>query len=160
MEKIGIEKSPFSKVDQIGVIVRDMDKAIEYYQALGMGPFKPLKVTHTERRIYGKVVTDVKNVIRVTQMGQVQLELIQPLAGQSIQSEFLERHGEGINHLGFFVDDVDKEMARLVQRGFRVIASTRFAGGGGGAYFDTDRVAGVLFEIIQWPPHLAATRGT
>jgi methylmalonyl-CoA/ethylmalonyl-CoA epimerase len=160
MGKIGPEKLPFSKVDQIGVIVRDMDKAIDYYQALGMGPFNPLKVTHTERRVYGKVVTDVKNVIRATQIGQVQLELIQPLAGQSIQRKFLDRHGEGINHLGFFVDDVDGETDKMIQKGFRVIANTRYVGGGGGAYFDTGKVGGVLFELIQWPPHLVATGGT
>ncbi len=33
------EQLPFSKVDQIGVIVRDIDKAVEYYQSLGIGPF-------------------------------------------------------------------------------------------------------------------------
>jgi methylmalonyl-CoA/ethylmalonyl-CoA epimerase len=160
MEKTSTEKLPFSRVDQIGIIVRDMDKAIEYYQSLGIGPFESMGITHTERRVYGKVVTDVKNVVRVAQMGQVQLELVQPVAGKSIQSEFLERHGEGINHLGVFVDDVDREMDKLVQRGFRVIANTRFAGGGGGAYFDTDRIGGVLLEVVQWPPHIAATRKT
>ncbi|HJX69822.1 MAG TPA: VOC family protein [Dehalococcoidia bacterium] len=160
MEKVGTEKPPFSKVDQIGVIVRDMDKAIEYYQDLGIGPFKPMGTIAVDRRVYGKVVTDVKNLIRVTQMGQVQLELIQPLAGQSIQREFLDRHGEGINHLGFFVDDVDEETAKMTQKGFKVIANTRYVGGGGGDYFDTGKVGGVLFEVIQWPPHLAATGGT
>ncbi|HJX69823.1 MAG TPA: VOC family protein, partial [Dehalococcoidia bacterium] len=152
MEKISTEKLPFSRVDQIGVIVRDMDKAVEYYQSLGIGPFESMGIAHTERRVYGKVVTDVKNVVRVARMGQVQLELVQPAEGKSIQREFLDRHGEGINHLGFFVDDVDKEMAKMIQRGFKVIASTRFVGGGGGAYFDTGRIGGVLLEVVQWPP--------
>ena len=153
MEKIGIEESPFSKVAQIGVIVRDMDKAIEYYQSLGIGPFEPLKTTSTDRKAYGKPAPDVKNLVRVTQMGQVQFELVQPVSGESVQKEFLEGRGEGINHLGFLVDDLDKEVAKLVEKGFKVTSSVKFVGGGGVAYLDTDRVGGVMFELIQWPLH-------
>ena len=151
MEKIGIEESPFSKVAQIGVIVRDMDKAIEYYQSLGIGPFEPLKTTSTDRKAYGKPAPDVKNLVRVAQMGQVQFELVQPVSGESVQKEFLEGRGEGINHLGFFVDDLDKEVAKLVEKGFKVISSGKLVGGGGFAYLDTDKVGGIMFELIQRP---------
>jgi len=153
MEKIGIEESPFSKVAQIGVIVRDMDKAIEYYQSLGIGPFEPLKTTSTDRKAYGKPAPEVKNLVRVAQMGQVQFELVQPVSGESVQKEFLESRGEGINHLGFLVDDLDNEVAKLVEKGFKVTNSVKFIGGGGVAYLDTDKVGGVMFELIQWPPH-------
>ena len=33
-------KSPFSKLVQVGVVVKDMDKTIEQLTALGMGPFE------------------------------------------------------------------------------------------------------------------------
>ena len=36
------EDSPFSKAEHIGVVVRNMDRAVEYYESLGIGPFKPL----------------------------------------------------------------------------------------------------------------------
>ena len=36
------DKSLFSKVDHIGVVVRDIDKAVEYYESLGIGPFEPV----------------------------------------------------------------------------------------------------------------------
>ena len=38
MEKSRTEKSLFSKVDRAGLVVSDLDKAIEYYEALGIGP--------------------------------------------------------------------------------------------------------------------------
>jgi len=147
-----IENLPYMKVDQVGVIVRDMDRAVEYYQALGIGPFESLNVVPADRKVYGKPADDVKNLARVAQMGQLQFELIQPVSGESVQKEFLESKGEGINHLGFFVDDIDKEVAKLVEKGFKVISNGKFVGGGGFAYFDTDKVGGVQFELIQWPP--------
>lgn len=46
------ENSLFSKIDQIGIVVKDMDKAIEHYQSLGIGPFELLKMTPAlERRV-------------------------------------------------------------------------------------------------------------
>ena len=152
MEKSGIEKSPFSKVDQVGVMVRNMDKAIEYFQSLGIGPFEPLNVTAIDRKVYGKPADDVHNLARAAQLGPIQFELLQPISGESVQKEFLEKHGEGINHLAFFVDDIDKEVAKLEEKGFESISSGKFAEGGGFAYLDTDKVGGIMFELIQWPP--------
>jgi len=149
MEKTSIEKLPFLRIDHVGVVVKDMDRAIEYYSSLGIGPFEPLRVTVTERKVWGKRVENIKLKVRVTQMGPVQFELIEPVEGESIQKEFLESKGEGINHLGFFVDDIDKEVAKLVKKGFKVISSGRWLGGGF-AYFDTDKVGGVQTELIQW----------
>lgn len=153
MEKSEAQKSSSLQIDQVGVVVRDIDKAVEYYSSFGIGPFESLNVNITEREVYGKPADDVKNIVKVAQMGRVDLELVQPAAGESIQKEFLERHGEGINHLGFFVDDLDQEVAKLVEKGFKVIMSAKFIGGGGFAYLDTEKVGGVQFELIQWPPH-------
>ena len=152
MNKYGAEKSPFSKVDHIGVIVRDMDKAIEQYQALGIGPFEPLSETPTDRKLYGKPADDIRNKVRVAQMGNIRFELAQPVSGESIQKEFLERRGEGINHLSFAVDDLDKEVAKLAEKGFKVAFRGKFQEGGGFAYFDTDKVGGVIFALEQLPP--------
>ena len=116
-----IEGLPFSKVDQIGVVVRDMDKAIEYYQSLGIGPFESLKLEIAERIMRGKPVTpgSMKNIVSLAQMDSVQYELIEPVFGNSLFSEFLETRGEGIHHLGFFVADIDKEIAKLEEKGFK-----------------------------------------
>ena len=149
------EKSPFSNVDQIGVIVRDMDKAIEYYQSLGIGPFELFKSrVYIERKVLGKPINvdDIKFKVKKARMGPVELELIEPGEGESLWREFLETRGEGINHLGFLVEDIDKEMAKLEEKGVKVLYSSKFQNGGGAAYFDTGKIGGVLLELIQRPP--------
>ena len=153
MKKSPSGRSPFSKIDQVGVVVRDLKRAVEHYSSFGIGPFKPLNVTRIERKVYGRPASDVRNISRMAQMGSVQFELIQPVFGESVQREFLESRGEGINHLGFFVDNVDREVARLEEKGFKVISSVKYAGGGEVAYLDTDKIGGVIFELIQWPSH-------
>ena len=45
----------FSEPHHLAVIVKDMDEAIEYYQALGFGPFEPVKVVHTDRKLFPSV---------------------------------------------------------------------------------------------------------
>jgi catechol 2,3-dioxygenase-like lactoylglutathione lyase family enzyme len=89
------ERSTFSSVHQIGVIVRDIDEAVAFYEDLGIGPFEAPKgpAPIFDRQVYGKPAPDVKNRIGTTQMGAVQLELVQPVSGKSLQMEFLEKHG-------------------------------------------------------------------
>jgi len=151
MEKMGAEKSPFAKVDQVGIIVKDINEAVKYYESLGIGPFETLKgITVIERKVYGRVAEDVSLNVRIAQAGPLQIELIQPSGGKSPWKDFLDTKGEGINHLGFFIDDIEKETAKLEEKGFKVLCSSRFENGGGAVYFDIDRVGGVLFELIQW----------
>jgi catechol 2,3-dioxygenase-like lactoylglutathione lyase family enzyme len=155
MENVEAEKSPFSKVNQIGVVVRDMDRAVEYYQSLGIGPFEPLQnVIFVYKEVLGKAIDpdSIKLKIRIAKVGPVDLELIQPIEGESLWKEFLETRGEGINHLGFLVEDIDKEEAKLVAKGFTVLYRSRFKNGGGATYFDTGKIGGVLLELMKWPP--------
>jgi len=152
MEKIEIGKSPFSKLHHIGAIVSDVDKTAEYYESLGIGPFDPLVLSPKERILRGKPADDLKLKIRMAHVGPVRFELIQPVAGKgSIWKEFLDSRGEGISHLAFLVDDLDKEEAELVKKGLNVIFRVRFQNGGGTTYLETDKVGGVVFELFQRP---------
>jgi len=150
-----IEKSPFSEVSQVGVIVQDMERTIKYFESLRIGPFKSLKkLNYLSRRFRGEPI-DVDSVVNlkimIAQMGQLQLELIEPGEGALHWREFLDSKGEGIHHLGFYVDDIEKEQAKLVANGVRVLYESRFQNGGGAAYFETNEVGGVLLELIQSP---------
>ena len=154
------EKSAFSKLDHIGVIVRDADKAVEYYQSLGIGPFVLIadKINIIEKRVRGKPIPldGMINKEYNGKMGSLQLQVLQPVAGDYYWKEFLETKGEGIQHLGFSVDDIDKETAKMEEKGFEVLYRSRFKGGGGATYFDTGKVGGVLIELLQWPPKYLA----
>lgn len=135
--------------DHVGVVVRDLEKAMEYFQSLGIGPFiaTPSEVT-TERKVYGKPA-DIKLKGAHAQLGPIKFELIQPVAGESVQKEFLVNKGEGINHIGFIVDDLDREVARLGEKGFQVISSGKIPPRGGFAYVGTHKVGGVIIELMK-----------
>jgi 4-hydroxyphenylpyruvate dioxygenase-like putative hemolysin len=134
-----------------------MDRAVEYYESLGIGPFQPItelipKVAHLrERIIRGEPAPLTRQVInKLAKVGPVFLELLQPLEEPSFWRDFLETKGEGVQHLAFLVDDIDAEEARLVEKGVSVTYRIRFEGGGGDTYFETYEVGGVLLAIVQF----------
>ena len=141
------------KLHHVTAVVRDMDKTIEYYQSLGIATFEPeflLKSTDYDYKVYGKTPdTIVKLRIRFVQIGSSQLELIQPVEGESPQKEFLASKGEGINHIGYTVDDLNKETDKLVKKGIKIIFSGKRQTGGF-AYFDTPKVGNVIAEPIKY----------
>ena len=149
------EKSPFLNLHHIGVVVRDMDRVTKYYESLGLGPFEPVGsgVKRLEQKMLGKHV-DILTLItpRIGRVGQIKMELIQPLGGESLWQEFLDTKGEGVHHLAFYVDDINKEEAKLVERGLPILFHLRFQGGGGAAYFDTRKFGGFITEIVHWAP--------
>lgn len=141
------------KFDHVGIVVRDMDKAIAYYQALGIGPFE---TKHPDRPLPGwahvGLPSDVEVKIRVADLGTIRLELIQPIKGESIHKKYLDAKGEGIDHICFEVDDINQETENMIKEGFKAILSGRNTQGGGGfTYFDVDQVGGIKFELVQWP---------
>ena len=146
-------------VSQIGVVVRDVRKAADYYSSLfGIGPFTvyefvPEKHWHMEELTYSKVL------MGKAMWGNIELELITPLEGKSIHKDFLESHGEGLQHLGFNVPHFDELYERFIQEGFKPLLRGEtyvetYKGYLKACYFDTRRVGGIIFEIIwkSWLP--------
>jgi len=142
-------KSPFSNVIQIGVVVKDMEKAIERLTALGMGPFEhrliPPDATETYRGEPFKPNERLK--ISVSNLGNTEIELIQPTEGGSPHKEFLDSMGEGVQHIACLVEDVDKEVDELIKKGVTVLLRSRRKNGGV-AYLDLG-VAGLIVELVQ-----------
>jgi len=102
----------------------------------------------TERWVRGKP-SHYECRLRFAQIGPVELELIEPIKGECLQKEFLDSKGEGIHHLGFFVDDLDTEVSNLVRHGIEVIQSGKRLTGGGFAYLNTNAIGGIVLELIQ-----------
>ncbi|MDP6043475.1 MAG: VOC family protein [Dehalococcoidales bacterium] len=144
-----------TKFHHMGVLVKNLDEAVEYFQALGIGPFGPSNLVHTDRVVYGKSAPDVKNIVKATKIGPIGIELIQPVSGESPPKRILESRGEGIYHIAFVVDDIEEATSIMMEAGFKVIYSSKNEGGGGMAFFDTDRVGGIVIELEELPPHLA-----
>jgi len=142
------------KFHHVAVVVRDMDKAIEYYQSLGIATFQPEFMldssTYTDYKVYGKTPDTIdKTRMRFVQLGSFILELVQPVEGESIYKEFLKSKGEGFHHIAFSVDDLEGETAKLAKKGIPVITRVKLQTGTGFAYFDIGKVGNVIIELIQ-----------
>ena len=130
------------KFHHIGSVVRDVDEAVEYYQSLGIVDTATDHVTMEGKK--------AKLVGRVIYIGSLMIELWQPIRGETVQQEFLNSRGEGMNHIAFHVDDLDKERDKLVEKGIPVVFSVKDQNGDM-AYFDARKVGNILIELIQPP---------
>jgi methylmalonyl-CoA/ethylmalonyl-CoA epimerase len=130
------------KFDHIGAVVRDVDKTVEYYQSLGIVDEATDRVTMEGKK--------AKLIGRFIHIGSLLSELWQPVRGETIQQEFLNSRGEGVNHIAFHVDDLDREKEKMAEKGIPVVFTVRDENGYM-AYFDARKVGNVLIELIQPP---------
>jgi catechol 2,3-dioxygenase-like lactoylglutathione lyase family enzyme len=144
---------PWSRAYQVAVVVSDLDRAVAFYESLGIGPFREGPSAHTvERIVRGVPSPETKVAGRIAQLGPIELELFQPLEGPSIQREFLETRGEGPIHVCAYTDDLQRDVAWMAERGTDVISFGRLSDGGSFAYFDTVAVGGLVLELYELGP--------
>ena len=135
---------------QVGVVVRDLDQAVAFYERLGIGPFEEGPSAHAvERKIYGETSTDAKVEGRLAQMGNIEFELLQPVSGRTVQGDFLEEHGEGVVHICAHTEDLERDIEELTELGYEVISEGKLSDGGRFAYFDTRAVGGLILELFE-----------
>ena len=153
MEKKSGKQAPFSTLHHIAVVVKDIDRAVKFYTSIGIGPFKDYPPLKEYVKINVPDEIGFHNLkMKIAQIGPIELQLIEPGEGKTIHKDFLEKRGEGVYHLGFVVDDVDRSETEVRNMGLKVIASGRREDGSGFSYFDTVKKAGVTLLVRQSPP--------
>jgi hypothetical protein len=149
--------SPLSLVgrslEQVAFVVRDLAAAQKFFgQSMGIPRFYVIDnfgSRATAKTFRGRPA-EHNFSIAIAYSGNTQIELIQHLSGDTCYKEFLERGGEGLQHLGFFLDDREQHdwvLAEFGKNGFSVLQSGRF-GGASYTYFDTERAIGAVMEIV------------
>ena len=140
-------------VDQIGIVVQDLRSMAEnLYRLLGIGPFRifewPIEGINPQSTYYGEP-EQYRLLLGFARQGATQIELIEPLEGQNIWSDFLEKNGTGLHHFRIVVPDFDEKVNQLEKSGFKKIASGTGAHiGSEWAYFDTaDLLNGIVIEL-------------
>ena len=137
-------------ITQIGIVVKDLEKAIEYFSSLGLGPFSVRTAFHPAATVRGKSVSyEVK--IGTSQQGPIELELIEYLKGVTIHEEFLREKGEGLHHIRFRVKDIEATLEKFAKKGVGILQEDRFVSGGGIAFLDTEKIGGTILEVSQGP---------
>jgi methylmalonyl-CoA/ethylmalonyl-CoA epimerase len=127
------------KVDHIGILVGNLDEAIKLY-ADCFGAEVDRVETVPEQGVKAAILS----------WGQgANLELLEPLPGSNV-AKVLEKRGEGLHHITFEVDDVDKELGRLSGRGIELIDKKSRPGlEGMVAFIHPKSLRGVLVELCQ-----------
>ena len=82
-------------------------------------------------------------------MGAVVYEFAQPLEKETTYGEFLTKKGEGAYSLDFTVDDLEKETARLIYKGVRLVLSGKTKNGSAFAFFDARTVGNLMVKLVQ-----------
>ncbi|HKL14060.1 MAG TPA: methylmalonyl-CoA epimerase [Balneolaceae bacterium] len=127
-------------IDHIGIAVSDLNKAISTYEKI-----LNKKLTKTERVESEKVET------AFFETGESKVELLGPTDASSVIQKFVEKKGEGIHHVAFEVDDIQKEMDRLEAEGFTLLNEKPKQGADNKlvAFIHPKNNHGVLIELCQ-----------
>jgi methylmalonyl-CoA/ethylmalonyl-CoA epimerase len=151
-------KEQFKICLQIGAVVTNLDQTVQtLIEVFGFGPFRifdwpPPERTDIEEYYYGKRV-HFKARKAFTDMGPVELELIQPLEGESIYFDFLREHGPGLHHIRFNIPELEPVVEYLAQKDIPVSQmGSGLRPGTLWANFDTEKLIGFTMEVMKALP--------
>jgi methylmalonyl-CoA epimerase len=127
------------QVDHIGILVSNLDEAIKLYKDCFGAEVDKIE-TLAERGVKAAILSLPQGA---------DLELLEPLPGSNM-AKILEKRGEGLHHITFEVDDVNKELSHLSQRGIELIDKKARPGFEGMvAFIHPKSLRGVLVELCQ-----------
>jgi hypothetical protein len=124
------------KIGQIGIVVKDLEKASSFLQKIGIGPFEIVDVeTKTGKLKVG-----------MFQQGELMVELIQPIEGDNFHSRWLKEKGQGINHILYITENFDTDCEKMKDLGLEIVFQDQ-ALGGRFTYFDAQDECGLVLEV-------------
>lgn len=128
------------KIDHLGIAVKSIEEALKIYMDI-LG----LKVTGEE------VVEEQKVRTAFIPVGESKIELLESTAPDGPIAKHIEKRGEGIQHIAFKVDNIEKALKSLKQKGVRLIdEKPRFGAGGAKiAFIHPKDTKGVLIELCE-----------
>ncbi len=130
------------KIDHIAIAVRDIDEAAEFFaETLG------LTLGGIEE------VAEQKTKVAFIQIGEVRIELVQPMVPDSPVGKFIDKRGEGIHHIALSTDAVEDDLKALADKGVRLIDKKPKTGAHGAkiAFLHPKSSHGVLTELCERP---------
>ncbi|MBK8881338.1 MAG: VOC family protein [Bacteroidales bacterium] len=141
------------KVVQVAIVVRDIEASSKLWaELLGM-PVPEISTTrpgHEVKEIYRGKPSEGQVKLTFFNLGQVVIELLQPISEGTSWKEFLDKKGEGVQHLGFQVEDPGKTSKALEQAGYPIIHQGRYDSDDGTyIYHETLDALGVVIELLH-----------
>ena len=126
-------------IDHIGVAVKDIDAALEFFGRVFGAP-----------RAEVALLEDQGVRAALIQVGQTRLELLEPVDAAGAVGRFIERRGEGLHHLALNVDGIGEKLRILDGQGLRLIdRQPRDGLSGTIGFIHPSAVFGVLTELVE-----------
>ena len=121
-------------ISHIGVVVDDLDEAVKFYgEIFGVGPFEIVDFDAADTDFFYSYGKPAKPKMRAAMYynGDFFLELVEVTEGESVHTEFFGKHGEGLQHLCFMVEETEQVLKKLEPRGIKPVLDYRFSSGEG-----------------------------
>jgi len=128
------------KIEHIGIAVKDLEVSNKVFASLFGKPHYKIEIVESEGVITSFFMS-----------GPNKVELLQATREDSPIARFIDKKGEGIHHIAFSVDDIEKELQRLKNEGFELIHKTPKKGADNKliAFLHPRSTNGVLIELCQ-----------
>ena len=129
-----------SHIEHIGIAVKSLTESIKYYEeVLGLTCYAI------------EEVADKKVKTAFFMVGQTKIELLESTDPEGPIGKFIENKGEGIHHLAFAVNNIEKSLAEAEEKGIRLIDKTPRKGAEGLTigFLHPKSTIGVLTEFCE-----------
>jgi methylmalonyl-CoA/ethylmalonyl-CoA epimerase len=113
----------------VGIVVSDLEAATARYGALFGGTFRTFEYTKPASRIAERPSASARLRLAYGRYGGMTLEFVEPRDADSTYAVFLDRHGPGVHHLGFWVPDLPRAVQGALELGGQVTSATITASG-------------------------------
>lgn len=126
------------KIEHIGVAVKSLEEAERFY-------VEGLSIDVLDREIHGDMSVSFLSV------GETKIELLQAIDPGSVIAKFIEKRGEGIHHIAFEVDDIERALDELKARGVSLIDQKPRSGAHNSrvAFLNPKNAHGILVELVE-----------
>lgn len=129
-----------TKVDHIGVAVENLEESVKFYEEI-LG----LKLQGVE------TVEEQKVKVAFLPIGDTEIELLEATTPDSPIAKFIEKKGQGVQHVAFRVDDIEKALEEMKKLGIKLIDEKPRYGAGGAriAFLHPKSTNGLLVELCE-----------
>jgi methylmalonyl-CoA epimerase len=129
-----------TKLDHIGIAVKNMDEALAFYRdTLGISPASE------------EIIEEQKVKVAFLPLGDTELELLESTSPDGPVAKFIEKRGEGIQHIALRVENIEEALKELKEKDFRLIDQQPRYGAGNAriAFLHPKATGGILLEISE-----------
>ena len=140
-----------NKIVQIGLVVQDIEQtARAYCQVFGVEMPQIIETDGYEisHATYEGQPTEARAKLAFFNMGQLSIELIQPIGEPSTWQDHLKKNGESVHHIAFYIKDTNAVVKNLREAGIQVVQQGDYTGGCY-TYLDSTPQLGVALELLE-----------